>query len=364
MTQQLISVFFDLLRFSLGVSNQFSHSLSEYEWNDVYHIAVKQSLIGVCFSGVCKLAGDFRPPRRLTMRWALDAERIKGLNQKQNETATVLTNKFNQDGFETVVLKGQANALLYPDSQTRQAGDIDILVDGQKKDVANFLAKKGLMKNAIVDGKHIHISSKHFGTSVEIHFKAIDSFSPVACNRILNFLKSEFINKKQSEYGFFVPSISYALVMQLAHIKQHFFSSGIGLRQLVDYYVLLHNSTDVDKKKVSSHLKVCGLLSMAGAVMWLLGHVLLLDKSLMLCEPDEYRGKMLLSSVMNGGNFGKYDCSRKQGTWNRWLSDRLRILKLIRFDANDALWHEIRYWLDTLKMMPYRIKQRRIALSG
>lgn len=357
----LTRAFLDLLRNSLELGS-FKHSLSSEEWREIYCMAVKQSLVGVCYSGVCGTEGIAKPPRQILLRWALDAERINGLNQKLNGASSVLTGFFAQRGFQSLILKGQANALFYPNPLVRQAGDIDILVKGERDGVIGALSAEGLMEGAIVDGKHIHLKSSKFGASVEVHFKAIDSFSPIACKRIQKFLAAEFSQKKRVELGFFVPSISYALVMQLAHIKQHFFTSGIGLRQLVDYYYLLRNSSDVERENVSFLLESFGLKSMAGAVMWLLGFVLGLDESIMLCKPDKYRGSILLKTVLAGGNFGKHRSSPKQSVWRRWLNERLWMLKLLRFDANEAVWHEIRYWVDTFRLMPYRIKRRQIAL--
>lgn len=358
----LTSAFLDLLRNSLELGS-FKHSLSSEEWREIYRLAVKQSLVGVCYSGVCRTEGIAKPPRRILLRWALDAERINGLNQKLNGASSVLTGFFAQKGFQSLILKGQANALLYPDPLARQAGDIDILVQGKRSNIIEALATDGLMDGAIVDGKHIHLKSSKFRANVEVHFKAVDSFSPIACRRIQNFLDKEFSQKKQVKEGFFVPSSSFALVMQLAHIKQHFFTSGIGLRQLIDYYYLLCTSSEADKKRVCSLLKSFGLKSMAGAVMWLLGLILNLDESLMLCRPDKRRGKILLEAVLAGGNFGKHRFSPKQSVWRRWLNERLWMLKLLRFDANEAVWHEIRYWVDTFRLMPYRIKRRQIALK-
>lgn len=358
----LTDAFLDLLRNSLELGS-FACSLSSEEWGEIYRFAVKQSLVGVCYSGVGRIAGDAKPPRQMLLRWALDAERISGLNQKLNAVSTRLTDFFAQKGFQSLILKGQANALLYPDPLSRQTGDIDILVEGKRNDIIQALATDGLMDGAVVDGKHIHLKLNKFGVSVEVHFKAVDSFSPIACRRIQKFLDENFSQKNQVEEGFFVPSMRFALVMQLTHIKQHFFTSGIGLRQLVDYYYLLLNSSDDDREKVSSLLKSFGLKSMAGAVMWLLGFVLNLDESLMLCKPDKRCGMILLNAVLTGGNFGKYRSSQKQSVWRRWLNERLWMMKLLVFDANEAFWHEIRYWVDTFRLMPYRIKRRQITLG-
>ncbi len=102
LNNQLINNFFDLLRFSLGKLNQFKYSQSFDEWGEIYRLAVKQSLVGVCYSGVCRMKRDAKPPRQILLRWAIDAERIKGLNQNLNAASSILTDFFAQKGFQSL----------------------------------------------------------------------------------------------------------------------------------------------------------------------------------------------------------------------------------------------------------------------
>ena len=121
-----------------------------------------------------------------------------------------------------------------------------------------------------------------------------------------SFLKKEIQISEYTPDGFYVPSIKFALVMQLAHIQHHFLGGGIGLRQLVDYFVLLEHSTRQDRYEIKVCLKKFGLHNICEAVMWILGHILNLDPSKMLCEPSEWLGKKMLADIVVGGNFGKH----------------------------------------------------------
>ena len=74
------------------------------------------------------------------------------------------------------------------------------------------------------------------------------------------------------------------------------------MRQIVDYFLLLRSSTAEERSVVSSHLKSFGLLHSARALMWMLSETLRMEEELMICGPDEKRGRQLLSDVMEGGN--------------------------------------------------------------
>lgn len=161
---------------------------------------------------------------------------------------------------------------------------------------------------------------------------------------------------------FNAPSMQFALVMQLSHIQRHFLGTGIGLRQICDYYLLLQNASDDDRRKVAAQLEQFGLSHVAGALMWVLAKVLYLDGGLMLCEPDSYRGEWMLREIMDGGNFGNYAPREQHSVWRRFFLSKMNRLKMLRFSFWEIFWQEVKYWKNIVKTIPIRIKYRTISL--
>ena len=63
-------LFFDLIRVSIGQQVCLSHTPSADEWGELYAMAKKQSLVGVCFAGVHRLVGQQQePPEMLYLTW-------------------------------------------------------------------------------------------------------------------------------------------------------------------------------------------------------------------------------------------------------------------------------------------------------
>ena len=54
------------------------------------------------------------------------------------DSAKVCRN-FEQEGFRCCILKGQGNALLYPDPYMRTPGDIDIYLEGGRKRIMEYV---------------------------------------------------------------------------------------------------------------------------------------------------------------------------------------------------------------------------------
>ncbi len=364
--------FFALLRLAM-TGEQFDSVPTAEEWSEFYQMAGIQSVTGVCFTAFPRLPKAQQPPVELMVRWMGEAEDIRRMNELQNQEAARLTRLFTEAGRRSAILKGQANARLYPDRLSRQVGDIDIWVEGGKKGVVALLMELGLVTelgSKSVDGKptasyhHVHLPPTKDHIIVEVHFRpSSGNFNPFTNRRLQRWLEQEIGSSCQPvDEGFNVPSVRFALMMQLSHVQRHFLVVGIGLRHVCDYYWLLKNSTEEDRREVASHLSSFGLRFTASALMWVLHEVLHLDEDLMLCPPDSYRGEWMLREIMAGGNFGHHAGREKHGTLRRVMEGRLRHLKLMRFDFWEEFWVEVNFCKAVITTLPTRIRYRTLSL--
>lgn len=77
--------FFELIQVALGVRHCLSHTPSADEWGELYNIAKKQSLVGICFAGVQKLVNQQQePPEMLYLTWMGMAAKIQQRNEVVN----------------------------------------------------------------------------------------------------------------------------------------------------------------------------------------------------------------------------------------------------------------------------------------
>lgn len=366
--------FFRLLRVSLGITQEHPLGTGADMWRWLYSTAIRQSLVGICYQGIRRLPNEKMPPVEAAMQWAVETESIREMNEILNKEAARLTEVFAREGRRTVILKGQANARLYPDKYSRQTGDIDIWVEGGHDSVVELLKKMGLIDNlgktplgggATDSYHHIHLPENEQGVTVEVHFRpASGNFNPLTNQRLQRWLEDEIKISEKADEGFNVPSVRFALVMQLAHIQRHFLSGGIGLRQVCDYYWLLHEASEDDVKSVRDVLLRFGLYHTARALMWVLEEVLQMDRTLMICDPDSCRGQWLLREIMTGGNFGWYNRRAAAGVWEGFFQSRVRRLKMMPFNFGEVVWMEIKYMKDIIRTLPVRIRYRTLSLRG
>ena len=108
-----IMIFFELLQIAIGNRDRLSQNPTEERWEELFAQARRQAMVGIAFRGVEQLSEEQRPQRSLLMRWYMATERIKTMNADLDRKALAVANKFLDDGFPGVVLKGQGKARLY-----------------------------------------------------------------------------------------------------------------------------------------------------------------------------------------------------------------------------------------------------------
>ena len=138
-TEQHQEQFFQLLRLSMGVTEQKDFVATDEDWQWLHEEADRQSLIGVIYGAMIQLPANQQPPVDLLIKWIYQADVINGKNELLNQESARLTKLFGDAGRRTAILKGQANARLYPDKFSRQTGDIDIWVEGGRENVLSLL---------------------------------------------------------------------------------------------------------------------------------------------------------------------------------------------------------------------------------
>lgn len=341
---------FELIQVALGQRERLSHSLSVEEWGDLYETAIKQSVVGIAFEGVRRLPKEQCPPQSVLFQWIGHSEQIKAKNQLLNERSVEVTKLFSEAGFSSCILKGQGNAQMYHNPFSRMPGDIDIWIlghlDGEnptdkelRTEINQFV--KGRCPEAFEQSHHIEFPIFR-DVSVEVHYKPGTLVNPIADRRFLrwcNDMKDDIVN---CPLGFYVPSVKFNAVFQMAHIMVHFFIEGIGLRQFIDYYYVLKSlSIHENVLEIRSLFNQFGLLQFAKGVMWIQKECLGLEDQYLIVEPDKRIGKVILKEMIEGGNFGHYDeryKSRKKGYISRGLTDVYRLMTLASVFPSESMW--------------------------
>ena len=356
-------IFFDFLRFCIGSAKEIPGSLKEADWQEIYAIAQKQALLGVLFYGIRRLPKELAPEQKLLMQLMVMAEQIRKQNIRLFQDSVKVCKNFENEGFSNCILKGQGNALLYPDPYMRTPGDIDIYLSGGRRKIMKYVDQ--VCPNQVM--RYHHVDFPVMKTAIEVHFTPSYMFCPIHNRRMQKWFEEvmgEQCNHRVSlpdGYGeIHVPQVSFNVIYILSHLYRHIFTEGIGLRQLLDYYFVLvkwhtdlTNLTDSNKSlpqmtlintdldALRHKLKYLGLWKFAQAVMFVMKEVFGLSEDRMIAPMDEREGRFLLDEIMRGGNFGQYDdrMGSKVGESkiHRYFRMNLRNLRFVKHYPTEAL---------------------------
>ncbi|MBP3575128.1 MAG: nucleotidyltransferase family protein [Paludibacteraceae bacterium] len=236
-------MFFELIRIAIGQQERLRSTPTAEEWKEAYDLAQRQTLTGIAFCGVQRLPEEQRPPRQLLMKWYMAAEQIRRKNEQMDRRTLAVANKFAEEGFPGVVLKGQGVAQLYrveqiekskskiedghPEGDAREnenknnnendnenlgigkfsilnsqflikeyrtPGDIDIWLFGERKDILRYVRRH------VPDCKPVyhHVDFPVIeGLPIEVHFTPSWMNSPFTNRRLQRWFKQLTIDNSQ-----------------------------------------------------------------------------------------------------------------------------------------------------------------------
>lgn len=356
------SAIFLFLRYSLGDKVDLSMVVANMDWRQLYSFATKQTIIGICFDGIKRLSEEYpeelkKNPieRDLLMTWMGVSQQIRRQNMKVNGVAAKLYSMLREDGLRCCILKGQGNALMYPNAYSRNPGDIDVWVNASREQITEYAKKHFKLGDDI---RYQHIETSVDGVPVELHFFPCTMNNPIYNARLQKWFKrnadlqcSNVVSLPDGIGEIAIPTTAFNVVYQLTHLYHHFFDEGIGMRQIIDYYYVV-SMLNVNCEMLTwlqKDLKHLGLWKFAGAVMYVLHEALGISEEKMIAPMDEKRGKLLLAEILEGGNFGrhftKYGHFTKQGMAKKYFLKIWRNMHFVRYYPAEALSEPIfRTW--------------------
>lgn len=323
----MIEDFFSILQAAIGKSVRLSHSLSDDEWQEMFELAQKQALLGIAFEGVKKLPQEYWPKGGMVLKWTMATEAIKHRNRQTTDVCLRLTEIMSKEGFDICILKGQANHVYYDRlidgvslGMQRVCGDVDAWIWPKEKILhpVKSIIDYCQRKNILISLCHLHAEVKPIGgVPVEIHFRPSFLNAPWRNRSFQKVFKvAVFENAKIDDIGIVKKlRVDYDLIFQMNHIFRHLLDEGVGMRQVLDFYVLLKEynkeqselSELMSRSEIMFHICACGMKRFASALMFVLKDIFDMSNDELLCAVSEQHGAFLLDEMRAAGNFGHYD---------------------------------------------------------
>ena len=341
-----MDLFFELLQVSLGTREKLSRVPSEREWLALYDEADRQAIIGVMLTGLERLPEEQLPPLDVKLQWIGMVQMMEADYKEHCERASELTSRFRAVGFKSCILKGISFAQMYPHPERRQCGDIDIWVNGRRKDVLAWVRTQCEIGHSTWH----HTDAMFFEeVPVEVHFRPSWVYHPLQNCRLQRWFKEHGARVQCSKFQvpggeITTPTVEFDAVFALTHAFHHLLEEGVGFRHIVDYHYVLKSLPLNAYDDVLRTFQSIGLGKFAAAMMWVLKEACGATDDMLICEPDEKEGRFLLSEIKAAGNFGfnRVGEELKHNSLKRyWVMGKHypgQVLWMIPFKVRNKVW--------------------------
>ena len=247
-----ITAFFAFLKYCLGYKENMSRVIAGMNWHELYSFASKQALLGLCFEGIERLGEEYPEElkqnpigRELLMTWMGKAQQIRRQNMKVNAVAGTLFSMLREDGLRCCVLKGQGNALMYPNAYSRNPGDIAVWINASRERIMEYAQKKFELEDDI---RLQHLETSLDGVPVELHFFPCSMNNPIYHARLQKWFRrnadlqcSHIVGLPDGAGDIAISTTAFNVIYQLTHLYHHFFDEGVGMRQIIDYFLVVND---------------------------------------------------------------------------------------------------------------------------
>ncbi len=370
--------FLELLRVGLWGKTQSSAFKTDYcqvDFSEVYRIAKEQSVVGLIAGGIEHVEVADKTdvarcivPKESLLSFVGSALQIEQRNMAMNSFVEQLIGGFNQRGIRTLIVKGQGIAQCYEKPLWRTCGDVDLLLDATnyqkaKKYLCNITQN---VAEEITDRLHQGFTIQ--GWEVELH-GTLRCKQGCKIDRMIDEVQEDTLKNnrvriwKNGTAEVQLPAPDNDVIFVFTHFLEHFWGSGIGLRQICDWCRLLWTyQSRLDVTLLEKRLRQAGLMTEWKAFASLAVHFMGMPKEAMPLYDDGQcwlkKAERVLDTIMETGNMGhNRDMSYQQNY-------PILVYKMITFYRYtlDSIRHFMIFPKDAIRVWMLRTKERLVFL--
>ena len=316
------SAFWELV--SAGLWEHAGANLNnDLDWEKVYQLAAEQSVIGVVLAGIEH--SNVKPPQELLLQWIGEVQMLEQQNMAMNEFVARLIDRLRYKDIYAILVKGQGIAQCYERPLWRVSGDVDLLLSE-----SNYYDAKKYLYPLASSKEEENKKRKHLGLVidtwlVELH-GTLHTRQLMRLNEVIDEVQRDVFsggNVRSWVNGktvVFLPSLDNDVFFVFAHIIQHYFGGGVGLRQICDWCRLLWTFRDcLNHGLLESRLRKAGMMSEWKAFAILAVEYLGMPVEAMPLYSTDKRWKRkankVMDFVMKSGNLGQNNDGNYRGKY-------------------------------------------------
>ena len=240
-----------LLQFSLfNGPNPLSSPIDDNQWQLLFDESKHQAVTALLYDALLKLPPNHLPNKKILFRFTSSVQTIENDNRIREKALLdfanfLTTKKILTNTTELLVVKGSAQAKLYPEPLHRECGDNDLYTGNYTENIANIIENQGIFVER-KDPRHISFFFEN--VNFECHnYLLYNSDDPSWTSMPL------VLDNSCTQLSQLTPELAAFFLAK--HTEHHavFFHQPVRLRDLVDWSLLL--SSDNFNHKEFSNIK-------------------------------------------------------------------------------------------------------------
>ena len=227
----------------------------DLDWDVVFKYAEKHRIIPLLYFSIQKLPQKYKSKISNIDLYELayKANLVDDAN-RENEIA-IVTKELSNNNADFILLKGTVTKHFYPDTSMRMMSDVDILYRNKPaKEIKHILESKGYTQTKSTPKDAMYLSSNQ-RVKIEMQESLIDD-GFTEWKKYLDTIWDRSTLKNNSEYTMTNEDF---YIYHIVHMAKHFINGGVGLRHVVDTWVINNQFTDLDKEYVNKKFRELSL---------------------------------------------------------------------------------------------------------
>lgn len=339
-----------LLRAGLWEKDVELQKYGATDFEDIIQLTEEQSVVGLVTAGMEHVV-DTKVPQEVLLQLVGQALQLEKQNEEMNQFIGILIDRMREAGIYALLVKGQGIAQCYERPLWRVPGDVDLFLDYVNYKKASAFLRGIALSFGEEMRQTLHIDMIINGWSVELH-GTLGSQLSKKIDRFLLELQDECFSRecvriwRNGESNVLIPAVDNDVIFVFAHILQHLFKGGIGIRQVCDWCRLLWTYREsLERGLLESRIRKMGLMTEWKTFAAMAVNTLGMPEDAMPLYDKSFkkRSEKLLEFILEVGNFGhnrelSYTMEqsafiRKYNITKAQLKDSVKLAGLFPIDA-------------------------------
>ena len=227
----------------------------DLDWDVVFKYATMHRILPVLYFSIQKLPDEVKTKISKIKHYELAYKSNLVDDANRENEISIITKLLSENNIDYILLKGTVTKHFYPDTSMRMMSDVDILYrNADSKEIKELLENKGYTQTKSTPKDDMYLSSNQL-VKVEMQQSLLDD----GFTDWLKYLDTiwDRCEKKSDNEHIITPEDFY--IYHIVHMAKHFINGGIGLRHILDTWVIKKHYSEIDQDCVAVILKDCGL---------------------------------------------------------------------------------------------------------